>query len=230
MNKPDAWRSKDDTQVHIQAALEAAHKETFKKVCDVVNDLIIEPQKFIRLTKLHDLCISYLQETPFPNPNFWGENWKNKLEKCEQYRRILGFCPTGKDGKFKSYLVFSSETDICEAIKASYHLGQSDKVKEVAFLLQDEVQSAFKERDEIPWPYTASDLSGQDVFSLPKQLSKFLSYLLSEEKTPSKKILRLANSIGRLRRANGSHQNTSLLAWHCVIFFEVLNSYNLLIG
>lgn len=32
MNKPDARRSKDDTQVHIQAALEAAHKETFKKV------------------------------------------------------------------------------------------------------------------------------------------------------------------------------------------------------
>lgn len=72
---------------------------------------------------------------------------KNKFEKCEHYRGILGFCPIGKDGKFKSYLVFSTKIDICEAVQASYHLGQRDKVKEVAFLLQDEVVDAFKERD-----------------------------------------------------------------------------------
>lgn len=45
-------------------------------------------------------------------------------------------------------------------------------MKEVAFLLQDEVLGAFKERDEIPWPYTAGDLFRKDVFSIPKQLTR----------------------------------------------------------
>lgn len=68
--------------------------------------------------------------------------------------------------------MFSTKTHICEALKASYHLGQRDKVKEVAFLLQDEVLGA----------YTGSDLSSY-VFGVPKQLTRFLSCLLAGKST-----------------------------------------------
>lgn len=198
LRKPEhcsQWRSKDEEQVKRQAALEEAHRNTFAEVCKVINDEIIDKNKILKLSDLRDLYISHLQETQFANPNYRGENLKTKLERCEDYQGILGFCPAGADGKFMSYLVFNSKMDISNAIRASYRLGQSDKVREVARLLKDEVINKYKTTDDTPWPLTVSDLSDADI--VPNQLQKFLTYIISGDENPSRRVVRLVNSIGQ---------------------------------
>lgn len=45
INKPESWQLKDNEKANIQAALEAAHKDTFERVGGIVNDPVIERKK-----------------------------------------------------------------------------------------------------------------------------------------------------------------------------------------
>lgn len=200
LSKPEMWRSKNEEQAHEQAALEDAHKKTFDLVCEVITDVIINNEKILKLSELRDLYVSHLQSTPFANPDYRSENLKLKLERHKDYQEVLGFCPVKSGGKFQSYLVFNTKTDLRNAISASYLLGRSGRVKDLAGQLKNEVVSAFKKTDDIPWPLLATDLSASIDRVVPSQLKMFLSILLSQDRNnrePSKRVLRLVNSIGQ---------------------------------
>ena len=99
------------------------------------------------VVKLTDLTQTYkgvLEKTPYANPHYRGENLKAKLEKCEQFVGVIAFCPIGGDkGLFRSYFVYSLKMSVADAINASYSLGCSDTVKEVAGLSRNDVIKAF---------------------------------------------------------------------------------------
>ena len=119
-------------------------------MCSVINENVVLGWRIVRLSELHEIYISNLNETPFPNPNYHGEKLKSKLEKKKDYQGLLGFCPIGADDQVSSYLVFNLKMDIMEAIKSSYQLVQDENIKEVADLLRNDIISRFKDVDEIP--------------------------------------------------------------------------------
>jgi hypothetical protein len=191
--RPEYWKSKDTEGAEHQLAKEQVHRDAFDKVCVIVTDTVITNHKVVKLSELLDVYIGHLRETLFQNDKYRGTKLKTKLEQCTLYTGLLGFCPIGKDGRFQSYLVFSQQTDVVSAIKNAYELGGIDKVKDVARLIKDNIVSAFKDVDNMPWPPTANDLNQTSV--IPKLLEKFLTYLLSGDKAPSRRICRLVISI-----------------------------------
>ena len=73
-------------------------------------------------------------------------------------------------------------------------------MEDVAGKLKNEVVSASKNTDAMPWPLLASGLSVSNDRVIPSQLKMFLISLLSQDRNdrePSKRVLRLVNSIGQ---------------------------------
>lgn len=115
----------------------------------MINDDVIGKQTTLKLSDLRGFYISHLQKTPFPNPDYMGENLKSNVKRCKIYEGLLGFCPIGNDGEIYSYLVFSTNMDVSNAIRASYQFGGIDKVKVVAGLVNAEVVTTFKNTNDI---------------------------------------------------------------------------------
>ena len=72
---------------------------------------------------------------------------KTKIEKSEQFKEKLPFCPLGDDTRFHSYIIFSRNIDIGDAIKESYKLRSSNIISEAGFKLRN-ILEAFSKSDE----------------------------------------------------------------------------------
>ena len=122
---PSKWRSLNEVEKESQEAMEKAHNIAFNTVCKVVDEEVLE-QKYIK--KLSDLCrlyISSLENTDYANPSFRGENLKKKLEN--HYCDRLSFCSLGK---FRSYILYSSDIDMNKAMRYAYELGSRDMLED----------------------------------------------------------------------------------------------------
>ena len=82
---------------------------------------------------------------------------KTKIEKSEQFKEKLSFCPHGDDTRFHSYNIFSRNIDIGDAMKESYKLRSSNIISEAGFMLRN-ILEAFSKSDETPWPPAADSL------------------------------------------------------------------------
>ena len=112
---------------------------------------------------------------------------RTKLEKCEQFKDKLGFCPIGKEGRF--------QTDIASVVKATYRFSCSDKIKDVSGVLRNEILDRFKSADKLCWPPVAESLPSSSV--IPNGLEKFLKLLSGREDVQYVRVDRLVNSIGQ---------------------------------
>lgn len=191
---PDRSKSRDDGNVQRQKALEEAHSNSFQKVCQFIDKDIIVNGAVVKLTELCKIYISHLHETEFPNPNYRCEKLKKKLENCERYKGLLGFCPILEN--FNTYLVFSRKIELSDAIRRSYQLGLGDKVIDVAESLRQEIIHAFQNVDNTTWPLMVKDLEPKKSV-VPDILDRFLTVVLGGGHSPTAKIRRLVNSIGQ---------------------------------
>ena len=67
LQTPDYWRSENEAEKIQQKELEEAHRHAFGKVCDVIDEEIVNGRSIMNM---NDLCILYvvaLQHTNQPN-------------------------------------------------------------------------------------------------------------------------------------------------------------------
>jgi len=191
---PGRSKSRDEDNVQQQKALEEAHSKSFQRVCQFIDEHVIVNGDVVKLSELCDMYIAHLQETNFPNSNYRSEKLKKKLEKCEKYEGLLGFCSI-RD-RFSTDLVFSRKMELSDAIRRSYQLGLRDKVNEVAESMRLEILNTFQKVDNNKWPLTVHDLDPKTSV-VPGLLERFLTAVLSGGHSPTPKVCRLVNSIGQ---------------------------------
>ena len=181
----------------LQNKLEEAHIKAFKHVCEILEDEVIDRKKAVKLSNLRKEYAKILETTEFANPDYRGEKLKTKIEKSEQFKEKLSFCPLGDDTRFHSYIIFSRNIDIGDAIKESYKLGSSNIISEAGFKLRNIILEAFSKSEETPWPSTADSLQ-VGANNIPKQLKSFLTILqCGKENSVSTKVNRLVSSLGQ---------------------------------
>jgi len=196
VSSSEKWKSEDEENVEQQAGMEKAHRDSYEKVCQVVNNEVLIGKRVVRVSDLHLIYVSHLNETQFANPNYRGEKLKSKLER--DYHGRISFCPIGSESRFSSYLVFNMNMDLTEAIKSSYQLRQQDQLKEVADIIRDEVIQKYQDSGEMSWPLTVTDLSHTSSV-LPQVLKKFLTHVLCGDKSPSFRLSGVMKSIHWVR-------------------------------
>ena len=202
---PNHWRSADESNKLEQYNMEMSHTEAYKQVCQLVDAKLIETKGIIKLSDLVDKYIDALHDTSHPNPFYRTEKLKNKLQKS--YPQSLSFVALPKKGQFRSMLVYSSDIDVDALIHMTYDLSNSDKVKEVALSLRNDIFSAYAASEALPWPPTAHQLE-ESVEVLPGSIAKFLGILfIGSNVDGSTRVNRLIQSIGQdLCRATTSGQ------------------------
>ena len=119
LQKPEKWRSKSDELAVLQNKLEEVHIKAFKHVCEILEDEVIDRNKIVKLSNLRKEYAKILETTEFANPDYRGEKLKIKIEKSEQFKEKLSFYPLGDDTRFHSYVIFSRNIDIGDAITSS---------------------------------------------------------------------------------------------------------------
>ena len=144
------WRSSSLEAKTKQSEMEMAHQAAFNGVCVSVDKALIAKQGVCKMTDLLQLYVSYLQESPFPNPNFRSEKLKVKLMNA--YPKSLSFVQLAKKGKFRSQLVYSSAISTGNAVSMAYELSSADRARDVAVQLRKEIKNAFQSSDTLPWP------------------------------------------------------------------------------
>ena len=106
----------------------------FDDVCKEIDIDIIQHKTMMKLTDLCKIYIDSLQLTEFPNPNFRGENLKVKLESHKTYKDRLAFCMLKSTGNFQTYIVYSSDIDVNNAVRCAYELASTDMLKEAGII------------------------------------------------------------------------------------------------
>ena len=90
--------------------------------------------------KLSDSCVLYvsaLEEKKHSKPGYKAEKLKKKLKKGDTYGQTLPFCSLNRGGKFKLYIVYSSDVSTDRAVTLAYELGSTDMVQHVALYLRN---------------------------------------------------------------------------------------------
>jgi len=64
---PQKWKSQNPSNIQQQTSHEIAHKQTFDKVCAIIDQQVLMEQKLIKLTELLVTYITELEQTPHPN-------------------------------------------------------------------------------------------------------------------------------------------------------------------
>ena len=188
LQKPEKWRSKSDESAMLQNKLEEAHTKTFKHVCEILEDEVIDRKEAVKLSNLRKEYAKIPETTEFANPDYRGEKLKTRIGKSEQFKEKLSFCPLGDDTRFYSYIIFNRNIDIGDAIEESYKLGSSNIISKAGFKLQNIILGAFPKSEETPWPPTADSLQ-VGANNIPKQLKSFLTILLcGKENSMSTKV------------------------------------------
>lgn len=176
-------------EVERQKELEEAHNYVFMKICDIIDDRIIENNTVM---KLSDLCNEYttlLSTTNYPSIY---RNEKLKKKMLSKYDDKISFTLDSTVG----YLVYNSSISTDVAIKTAYELGCRDIFQDVAKNLRQVILDAFSKCDTMPWPPTQQYLTNLDV--IPSQLTTFLQMLLSDRKDKqSAKLNRLVHSLAQ---------------------------------
>ena len=211
--KFEKWRSRSDKLAMLQNKLEEAHIKACKHVCEILEDEAIDRKKVVKLSDLRKECAKILETTEFVSPAYRGEKLKTKIEKSEQFKEKLSCCPLDDDTRLHSYIIFSRNIDIGDAIKES-----SNIISEAGFKLRNIILEAFSKSEETPWPPTADNLQA-GANNIPKQLKSFLTILLrGKENSVSTNVNCLVSSLGQdickaitYGQFNGINQSTSLL-------------------
>ena len=112
----------------------------------------LNKKKVIKLNDLRKGYVKILEAAEFANPDYRGEKIKSKIEKSEQFKEKVSFCPLGDDTRFHAYIIFNRDTNIADAIKESYKLGSQNIVLEAGIKLQHVIQEAFSKAEETTWP------------------------------------------------------------------------------
>lgn len=150
--------------------------------------MFLNREKLWKLTDLQNTYITCLQDSPYPNPNYQGENFKSKLQEHVEYKDKLSFCNMGC---FKLNNVHSSNIDTELALKRAYELGSSDMIKDVGTHLLKLILDGFANSTKLKWPPVAQTLWNQEAV-IPKELETSLSYILAgKQVTPTVKTRRL---------------------------------------
>ena len=146
VQKPEKWRSKSDESKMLQNKLEETHDKAFSHVCEILENEVIKRKKVIKLNDLRKEYVKILEATEFANPGYRGEKIKSNIEKSEQFKEKVSFCPLGDDTRFHSYIIFNRDTDIADAIKESYKLGSQNIVLEAGIKLRHVIKRHFQKQ------------------------------------------------------------------------------------
>ena len=123
-----------------------------------------------------------------------------KQKIIRAYSDRVGFVAHDRNkGKFQTDLVYSTETDIGNAIKNGYMLGSVDHIKHVGFILRNAILKGFEKAVELLWPPTTTYLEGMDD-PLPHHLREFLQVIVtgsSDSASISERVERPVSSIGQ---------------------------------
>ena len=89
---------------------------------------------------------------------------------------ICLYFSSGDDTRFHSYIIFSRNIDIGDAIKGSYKLGSSNIISEAGFKLRNIILEGFSKSEETPWPPTANSLqAGANNIPVIKELPHYFA-------------------------------------------------------
>lgn len=198
-NDPEKWRSENDDQKELTNEMEESRDMCFRKLCEVIDRKIIYDKGVMTLTDLRDMYVSFLADSPFPNPNYRTGKLKSRLMRHKDYSEKLSFVNLDRrGGKLQSELIFSNETNLAEAVKNGYMLGCSNMIDDVGNFLHRVITDAFEKGDPLPWPPTASYLQMVDD-PVPEDLQRFLHHIICGQNSvqPSERTNRLVSSIGQ---------------------------------
>ena len=190
-----------------------AHRKAFNVVLDFIQDTVICKGEVVLLVSLRDLYVQELERNGFSSQEYRSETLKSRLEKHE-ICELIDFAKVNLSdrGCITYNLVYSASISVAEAVAYAYKSGSMDKIKDVALLLRNLIQQAFKQSKPLSWPPTADDLEVNSADELlPADLVRFLNYIISGEPETEKckKTRRITLSIGQV--INDSMINETLL-------------------
>ncbi|KAK3700755.1 hypothetical protein QZH41_010937 [Actinostola sp. cb2023] len=191
-------RSATDTEQDRKAS---AHLKAFNIVLDFIQDSVIEQKEVVQLASLRILYIQELERNGFPNPEYRSEKLRARLENHD-IRELIDFAKVnpGDKGCITYNLVYSASISVADAVVYAYKLGSKDKYEDVALLLRNLIQQAFKQSKSLPWPPSADELEVNSTDEiLPPDLVRFLNYVVSGDENERKceKTRRIVLSIGQ---------------------------------
>ena len=189
------YRSDNQENKDTQTLLEADHKYAYDCVYDYIKDYILKG-KVCNLSHLRNMYIEKLSETDSVNPNYKSENLKEKMLKDTRINQRISMVKV-KPKNREFVIVYSNHISVADAIAKGFMLAQQDLIKDSAEFLADQIKTAFKEEEDMPWPPTADDLT-YDQVHVPPDLYRFLLILIGGSETKySIRTERLATSIAQ---------------------------------
>jgi hypothetical protein len=171
-----------DDVIYGGAEQRAAYDEAFQYICQHVTTSIIKGGCVERMTMLRERYLNYILEK---TPQYYNEN--HKTDKLKE--KLIAFF--GDKINFwrpnnRSDLVYSSNISTGEAVQVAFEAATSESkvLEEAALILRRNIQQAFRNSKEMPWPPTAEYLKSEGP-SPPTSVSDFFSVLLSGKKSAS---------------------------------------------
>jgi len=215
--------------------IKAAHADSFKQLCEYVQENIISAGQVERMSMLRMRYINYIAEK-YPdcyNPDYPTQKLKTKL--VGQFGEALQFWLP--KASCKSELVYSSAIDIGEAVECAFDASASNTalLSKAAVLLSNSINTAFSTSQSISWPPSVNDLQ---TVSPPTVLTEFLCKVIAGPNIPkhkyTEKITQVAESLSedlcyaatRGKWAMPKHTQLALSLHHLTGSAEVITLLN----
>ena len=172
-----------DKSQKVPNADEVKRNECFEKLCRFINEKIINDGEVIRTTQIVAFYKTILQEANFELEGCRSDNLRPRIER--QYGQDIEFY---KVPNKHTVFVYSSSV-----LGGQLHITPSpENLARNAKFIRDEIKNMKSPFEN--WPPTANQLE-HEICAYPKVLEEFLVNLLSAEKTPSKRVKRVMDSI-----------------------------------
>lgn len=173
-----------------------AHADSFKYICDYIEDSIIIGQKVERLTMLRERYMQYMLEH---HPTVYNQEYRSfklKEKLVHHFGSRLNFWQPSS----KSQLVFGSDIKKGQSVEVAFELACSDekRLEEAAMILRRHIDFSKRISGDMPWPPSQSWLLSNER-QPPVILKEFLSFVISSKslQNASEKTFRQVNSIAQ---------------------------------
>ncbi|KAI4827603.1 hypothetical protein KUCAC02_030988 [Chaenocephalus aceratus] len=183
-----------------QAFVSASHEKAFVSVLEHIGTHVVQQNEVLQLSSLRLLYVEELKLNGYENTNYRSEKLLKRLQK-DPIKEHIQFTRVDHDNAdaISFWLVYSLKITVSKAVARAYTLGTTDKYKNVALLLRQNILQAFRESKDLKWPPTADDMELTPENLLPTELVRFLSMVMAgkEDMETNEKMKRLVFSIGQ---------------------------------
>ena len=161
-------------------------------VYDCVRSEVIHKGKVVKLKDLKNLYNNNVSTHNKVN-EVTSNHFRRKLESHPEFTDIIDF----SSSPYKETLIFCKSTENMKStVRSAYELGTTDWAKEVSHELREQISTAFRSNESLPWPTRAQDLP-EPIDEIPSKELAFILSLICGDSVPNECSKKLALSISQ---------------------------------